>query len=451
MIATQAPEVISIRPQPRQEQFLASSADIAIMGGGAFGGKTYALEIEPLRHIDNPGFGAVIFRRTIPEVTREGGLWDEAGNIYPLLGGVPNSSEHSYKFPSGAKITFAHMQYENDKHSWKSAQIPLIEFDQLETFTAGQFFYMLSRNRSTIGIRPYIRASANPEPGWLADFLAWWIDAEGYARPERSGVVRWMVRENDVTYWADSKEELIKKYPESLPKSVTFVLSTIYDNQIGMEKDPGYLANLQALPKIDRERLLGDKTRGGNWKFRTGDGRVFDNVVIRPITDEEIKNFDNVLQGIDWGFFPDPFSWGKMHYDAARRELYIFDEARLFRHNTRASYDYLVEKKGLKPDTFIIADSNSPQSVFDYREYGANCRGAEKGEKSRRYSYEWLQGLNAIIIDENRAPYHAQRFTTIEYPRSSAGEVIDVYPTTKDDEIDDTRYATNLIWRQRGQ
>jgi len=269
------PEKIEIRPQPRQEEFLSTPADIGIYGGAAFGGKTYALEIEPLRHIENKGFGAVVFRRTIPEITREGGLWDEAGNIYPLLGGVPNAQEHSYKFPKGAKITFAAMQYENDKYSWKSAQIALIEFDQLETFTSGQFFYMLSRNRSTCGVIPYIRASANPEPGWLADFMDWWIGEDGYAIPERSGKIRWMVRENDITYWADSKEQLQKEHPNSTPKSVTFILSTIFDNEIGMQKDPGYLANLQALDNIERQRLLGDGKRGGNWKIKPAAGKVF--------------------------------------------------------------------------------------------------------------------------------------------------------------------------------
>jgi len=296
MIA-EAPAIIEIRPQPRQEQFLSSAADVVVFGGAAFGGKTYALEIEPLRHIDNNGFGAVIFRRTIPEITREGGLWDEAGNLYPLLDGKPNAQEHSYKFKSGAKITFAAMQYESDKYSWKSAQIALIEFDQLETFTASQFFYMFSRNRSTCGIRPYIRASANPEPGWLAEFLAWWIDDDGWTIPERSGVIRWMVRENDQTYWSDDPNQLQTEYPSSMPKSVTFILSTIYDNQIGMQKDPGYLANLQALDYVERQRLLGDSTRGGNWKIQPAAGKVFNKAWFEivdavPAGGRELRNWD---------------------------------------------------------------------------------------------------------------------------------------------------------------
>jgi len=183
----------------------------------------------------------------------------------------------------------------------------------------------------------------------------------------------------------------------------------------------------------------------------SSESKVFDNLEIRTITDEEIKQFDNILQGIDWGFSPDPFSWGKMHYDAGGRKLYIFDEYRQWRQSNRDTYDYLVKEKKLKPHDLIIADSNDTKSVADYREYGANCRAAEKGNESRAYSYKWLQGLKAIVIDEDRAPYHKKEFEEAEHPRTKDGEIISEYPQVNDHAIDDTRYATNLIWRQRGE
>jgi predicted phage terminase large subunit-like protein len=267
--------MIEVKPQPRQEQYLSTPADIAIFGGAAGGGKTWALLLEPLRHASNSEFGAVIFRRTIPEITHEGALWDESKKLYPLLNAKANENEKQFRFPAGSRVSFSHLQREDDKLAWKSAQIPLIEFDQLETFTASQFFYMFSRNRSMCGVRPYMRATANPEPGWLADFLSWWIDEDGYANLERSGKIRWLVRENDQNYWADDPETLQEEHPNSTPKSVTFILSTVYDNKILLEADPGYLANLQALDNIERQRLLGDGIRGGNWKIKPSAGKVF--------------------------------------------------------------------------------------------------------------------------------------------------------------------------------
>jgi predicted phage terminase large subunit-like protein len=267
---------VEIRPQPGpQEKFLSSPADIVIFGGAAGGGKTWALLVEPLRHWQNGAFGAVIFRRTYPEITIEGGLWDESENIYPYLQARAVKGDMYWKFPSGMKITFAHLQYDSDLASYQGAQIPLIGFDQLETFTEKMFFFLLSRNRSTSGVPSYIRATCNPEPGWLAEFLDWWIAEDGYADLSRAGVLRWFVRVNEQIIWADSKRDLQERFPEIQPKSVTFIPSTVFDNKILLERDPGYLANLQALSYIDRMRLLGDPRRGGNWKVKPTAGKIF--------------------------------------------------------------------------------------------------------------------------------------------------------------------------------
>src|SRR5688572_22814427 len=80
-------------PQPGpQETFLQSEADIVIFGGAAGGGKTWALLMQPLKHMGNPLFGGVIFRRTSPQIRNQGGLWDESTQIYPLLNAEPRQT-----------------------------------------------------------------------------------------------------------------------------------------------------------------------------------------------------------------------------------------------------------------------------------------------------------------------------------------------------------------------
>ena len=265
---------ILIRPQKGpQEVFLSTPADIAVFGGAAGGGKTYALLLEAIRHVNNPGYGAVIFRRTSPQIKSEGGLWDTSSTLYPLMGASPKEHVTRWMFPSGAKVSFSHLQYDKDRHDWQGAQIPFIGFDELTHFSWRQWTYMLSRNRSTCGVRPYMRGTCNPDPDhWLRRFLSWWIDEDtGLPIKKRAGKLRWFTVMNDITEWADTPEELKTKFgPDVLPSSFTFIPSSVYDNKMLLDADPGYLAKLKALPLVDRERLL-----GGNWNIRESAGMFF--------------------------------------------------------------------------------------------------------------------------------------------------------------------------------
>lgn len=179
-------------------------------------------------------------------------------------------------------------------------------------------------------------------------------------------------------------------------------------------------------------------------------GQIFENVKIEKITDEQIKEFDHVLNGLDWGYYPDPASFGKMHYDAARHTLYIFGELRKWKTGNEDLHKNLTEY-GYRNEDLLIADSAEPKSVADFRAYGANCRGAEKGPDSVKYSIKWLQSLTAIIIDNQRAPFHAEEFLDYQFEMTKDGELISEYPDRANHAIDDTRYATNLIWRRRGE
>lgn len=78
-----------IRPQKGpQEKFLSTTADIAIYGGAAGGGKSYGLLIEPLRYKNNKRFGAVIFRHEYKQIFNQGGLWDTSNDVYGDIKGA---------------------------------------------------------------------------------------------------------------------------------------------------------------------------------------------------------------------------------------------------------------------------------------------------------------------------------------------------------------------------
>lgn len=267
-------ELIQIGPQPGpQTMFMETLADIAIYGGAAGGGKSFGLLLDPVRHHDNPLFGGVIFRRNTVQVRNEGGLWDESMKLYMPLGAHPREAFLEWEFPLGMRMKFSHLENEKTVYDWQGAQIAYIGFDELTHFTEKQFWYMLSRNRSTSGVPGYVRATCNPDAAsWVRKLVDWWIDDKGFAIHERAGVLRWFIRQDDTIIWADSKQELIDLYgSDQQPKSFTFIPSSIRDNKILMDKDPAYLSNLMSLPRVERKRLL-----DGNWNVRPSAGAYFE-------------------------------------------------------------------------------------------------------------------------------------------------------------------------------
>lgn len=266
-------DAIRITPQEGpQTRFLQSSADVVFYGGSAGGGKTYALLLDPLYQYNNSKFGAVIFRRTTKQITNEGGLWDTASDLYSSIGAkMLESPINRAVFPSKMQVAFSHMEYEKNRFDWQGSQIPWIGFDEITHFTWKQFVYMLSRNRSDSGVPGRMLGTCNPDPdSWVRRWIDWWIGDDGFAIPDRSGVVRWFIVDGEDVIWDRSKQALLRKYPKSLPKSFTFIRSSVYDNKILLEKDPGYLANLHALTRVERAQLL-----DGNWNIRPTAGSYF--------------------------------------------------------------------------------------------------------------------------------------------------------------------------------
>lgn len=247
--------------------------------------------LEPIRNKNVKGFNGTIFRTQYTDLVKDGGLWEESAKLYSQVkGAVPRLGDKQWVFRGKngdviSKVTFSYLNPTN-KDTWKGSQICFIGYDELCDFDEKCFWFMLSRNRSTCGVQPYIRGTCNPDPdSWVAKFISWWIDQDtGYAIPERSGVIRWMIRRDEKIYWADHKQELIERFglntPEEQmePKSVTFIASSIYDNRELLKVNPQYLGNLKAMAEVERERFL-----KGNWKIKPAAGKYFKRTQIKIV------------------------------------------------------------------------------------------------------------------------------------------------------------------------
>ena len=294
-------------PQPGpQRTFAETDADFAIFGGTAAGGKSWCLCYEAAKLCAIPyarAVRAILFRRSDVDLVAGGGLWDTSGKVFrPMFGEVARARGGTLDWVVEAesgehgdlhRVEFDHLKSDAELERFDGPQFDLVGFDQIEQFTARQVFYLLGRLRSTSGLTPRARASCNPRPGWLAEFLSWWIGPDGYAIPERSGVVRWFARDTttDAIVWFSTEREA-EAWCEARgvaswgngkrALSCTFVLSRgVYDNPALLAADPGAAARQALWTRQDRLRLVGEldkdgRARGGCWHDLQGAGRFFD-------------------------------------------------------------------------------------------------------------------------------------------------------------------------------
>lgn len=176
-------------------------------------------------------------------------------------------------------------------------------------------------------------------------------------------------------------------------------------------------------------------------------GNVFDFIEIREITDAEVAVFDKIYQGVDWGWFPDPYAFLRTYYNAAQEKIYFIDEngGNKLPNETTAKW---IKEKGY--DDYVIAcDSAEPKSVNDYIDMGLPARGAIKGPGSVDYGFKWLQ-RRTLVIDPNRTPNALKEIKEYQYERDKEDNFISGYPDCNDHYISALRYQYEPLFNRRG-
>lgn len=283
-------------PQKRQADFMERWEDEALYGGAAGGGKSDALLCEALRQINRPNYRGLLLKETYPQleslIARSRMLYSEA---YPKA--YYRKTDKVWEFPSGAKIFFGYMQYEDDKYNYQGKMYDFIGFDELTHFSQSQYEYMITRNRPIgPGTYCYMRATANPDGKGMG-----WVKAR-FVTPAPPNTTIWSEEEIDTP--AGKKK---------VKRSRIFIPSTVFDNQKLLEMDPNYLARLAMMPEAQRNALL-----YGSWEsFK---GQVFtewrddpehyrDRLWTHVIEPFDIPSNWKIIRGFDWGYSK-PFSVG---------------------------------------------------------------------------------------------------------------------------------------------
>lgn len=300
-----------------QEMFLTTPdwVDICFYGGQAGGGKTWAGLAHHLKYIEDPLYRGLTLRRTTPMLLKPGAVWDEAKQLYKEFD--PNCKirikDLKIVATGGGEVQFSHFERVDDTDNFQGAQISSCVMEELCQFEEPQFDYILSRLRTRAKMKPNMRATMNPDAdSWVRKYVDWYLyppehELHGRPDPEKQGAIRWFVRRDNELNWADSKEELLERFPKSTPLSFRFISASVFDNPY---IEPSYIAFLEGLPRIQKELLL-----WGNWDARPeGEGLIkrewFTECSDEPAWTEIVKtarayDFAGTLKTKDMTYDPD--------------------------------------------------------------------------------------------------------------------------------------------------
>lgn len=431
-----------LAPQPTsQEVFLNVQADIVLYGGAAGSGKTHALLMDALSHIDDPDFYAVYFRQNTTQL--EGGLWPAAKKLYGKFGGVPLENKKTITFPSGARIKFAYMELEKHSIGHQGVEYSAIYWDEFTHFSWEQVSYLMTRMRSASEGDSYMKCSMNPDKThFVFDWVSPFLDKDGYPDPLKCGKIRWYVIKDGVMCGSWERDDIIEQYPLDIPQTYTFCSGTIDDNPILDFLEPKYRGRLENNTPVNVARL-----RYGNWLAMPEGSSYFDRnwcdiVDSVPPTVRRVRSWD-IAGSLPSEVYPDPdWTSGTLMSRDTKTGRYYVEHSKRFRDRpagVESEILSIAEVDGNRTTVTVPQDPGSAGKAYAtdlVRKLAENgYRGRIKStnkDKVTRFS-PFSAAAEAGLVSVVRGDWNESYFTELE---SFTGD-----GRGKDDQVDSTSDA----------
>lgn len=395
-----------------------------VLKGGRGSGKSFHIPLRIVSDIIEYPVSALVMRKVQNTVQKSVFQQIKAATmvmgVSHLFKFIPSKLEITY-IPRGNKLYFAGVDDPEKLKSIKDAQFPvaILWIEELAEFKTEDEVTTIENSVLREELEGKIVSEAeNRKKKYGFDYSFYY----SYNPPKRK------------QSWVN------KKYESAFVDKNTFVdHSTYLDNP-----------HLSKKFVEEAENVKKKKPLKYQWEYEgkaIGSGVVpFTNLVFREIPDKEFRTFDNIHQGLDWGYGPDPFAFVRMHYDSRRRRLYFMDELYGSKLSNREVAEWILKKK--YHDVVTIADSAEPKSISEIKTYGIRIKAAKKGPGSVEFGEKWLDDLEEIVIDPKRTPNVAKEFEDIDYQTDADGNQKPKLEDKDNHTIDATRYGTEPLRRK---
>jgi len=382
---------------------------------------SFAIMLDILYDVRNPKFTANVFRKNLKDLTKGGGLFDKAKLIYPALGGEEKRSALQFVFPSGATVTFDHLENESDsviESRFKGLEIPAIYIDEIDQVKFNTVLKLIQSNRNSLGIRNRLHGSCNPNvDSWLRKWIDWYINDDGYIDPERDSKVRYFYVYGstvDDVYWGNTKEEVYQqaktfidmawkpefadKYGMSrydMIKSFVFIKGDLAENAKLIESDSSYVANIAMGGKAEIARNF-----SGNWNVKDDGEEMIPRSVMEAMFDNSEQRSGRFRLAIDVALLGDD-SCVFIIMDG----LHIVDiEIRPFLRpdDLKALVRRLVDKYNIREEDIYYDAVGNGQVLADFKRAYAvqpNARPLNNDESFDKLKSQIMWQLGSLLLD----------------------------------------------------
>jgi hypothetical protein len=150
----------------KQAEWLCFLGLEGLFGGSAGPGKSVGLLAAGLQFIEEPGYHALVLRRTFKQLSMADSILAKAKEWLLANPRVRyNGDDHKFTFPHGNTLQFGHMEHEDSKYNYQGGVWAFVGVDECTQFTETQITYPRTRIRRVAGSRIPMRWRGATNPG----------------------------------------------------------------------------------------------------------------------------------------------------------------------------------------------------------------------------------------------------------------------------------------------
>ena len=425
-----------------QEQFLSSTSTITCYSGAMGAGKTFAIILNMVKFASMQNSTIAYFRRTVPELRMPGGVWQEASGIFRKM--FPDvkirDREMTIFVPStNSLIKFGSLQHISDVQKALGSQFSVIIFDEAVTFEPFEEFILplLGRLRNaSVSYEPQMLWATNPKYDhgiyhWLKDF---YLDEHGIPFDEKSNIERWFILKNSKPIWFDSKEDAEvyckenfphqKEGEEIKPRSFRSIKAHVTHNVKLMKANPGYIANLYAMPEIKRRIYL-----DGSWTAREEEAGFFRREFCKIVNFSPMDRCNRVRSwdqssSLPSSAKPDPDWTRGVLVSKTKDSIYTIEDLQSLRDRPMKVEELILETARNDPEGTVVVLSVDPGSSgiayanalkVRLAEIGVSCKLARAGRGSKLTRFLPVSAISeAGLVQVVKADWNEDVFEELE-------------------------------------